>query len=185
MDHNILFSYDYCWQQNWQWRTNAPCLSAVLMAMAVRRSDTDGIPQCSMSRATPEATGCRHRGTTCYVLSQWRPGQQANKQQSTNTPKKVAILMAMAMRRYVTVHIAWWRRSRASLEATRRRHWASIMSNNINWTCLRQFFWCFHCQNRKNRSRVKAKTPVFNRGMAYQSKQKGLTKVSINCIGGV
>ncbi len=29
------------------------------MAMAVRRSNTDGIPQCSMSRATPEATGRR------------------------------------------------------------------------------------------------------------------------------
>jgi hypothetical protein len=35
-----------------------------------------------------------------------KPGQQANKQQSTNTPKKVAILMAMAMRRYVTARIA-------------------------------------------------------------------------------
>jgi hypothetical protein len=106
------------------------------MATAVRRSDTDGIAQCSMSRATPEATGHHHRATTCYVLPQRPPGQQANKQQSTNTPKKVAVLMAMAMRWYVTAHIAQWRRSRVSLEATGHRHQASIMSNNINRTWL-------------------------------------------------
>ena len=172
-------------EKNWQWQTNAPCPPAVLMATAVRRSNTDGIAQCGMSRATPEATGRRHWATNCSVLPQRPPGQQANKQQSTNTPKKVAVLMAMAMRRYVTARIAQWRKSRASLEATGCRHRASIMSNNINWTWLGWFFWCFHRQNRRKRSRVDAKTPVFNRGMTYQSKQKGLTKVSIYCIGGV
>jgi hypothetical protein len=55
------------------------------MATAVRRSNTDGIAQCGMSRATPEATGRRHRATTCSLLPQRLPGQQANKQQSTNT----------------------------------------------------------------------------------------------------
>jgi hypothetical protein len=122
---------------------NAPHPPAVSMAMVVRRSNTDGIAQCGMSRATPKATGCRHRAITRYVLPQRLPGQQANKQQSTNTPKKVAILMAVAMRRYVTACIARWRRSRASLEATGRHHWASIMSNNINWTWLRHFFLMF------------------------------------------
>jgi hypothetical protein len=106
------------------------------MATAVRRRDTDGIAQCGMSRTTPEATGRCHRVTTCYVLPQWPPGQQANKQQSTNTPTKLAVLMAMAMRRYITAHIAQWWRSRASLEATGRHHWASIMSDNVNWTWL-------------------------------------------------
>jgi hypothetical protein len=113
------------------------------MAMAVRRSNTDGIAQCGMSRATPEATGCCHRATTRYVLPQWPPGQQANKQQSTNTPKMVAILMAMAMRRYITAHIAQWRRSRASLEATGRCHRVSIVSNNINQTWLQRLFYVF------------------------------------------
>ncbi len=84
---------------------NAPHLPAVLMAMAERRSNTDGIAQCGMSRATPEATGRWHRVTTCSVLPQWLPGQQANKQQSTNTPRKQAVLMVMVMRRYVTAHI--------------------------------------------------------------------------------
>ncbi len=143
MDHNMVFGYGYCWWQNWGWWTNAPRPPAVLMATAVRRSNTDSIAQCSMSRATPEATGCRHWATTCYVSPQRPPGQQANKQQSTNTPKKVAILMAMAMRRYVTACITQWRRSRASLETTGRRHRASIMSDNINRTWLRHFFLMF------------------------------------------
>jgi hypothetical protein len=83
------------------------------MATAVHRSNTDSIAQCGMSRATPEATVCRHWATTCSVLPQRLPGQQANKQQSTNAPKKVAELMAMAIRRYGTAHIARWRRLRA------------------------------------------------------------------------
>ncbi len=181
----MLFSYGYCRWQNWRWRTNAPHPPAVSKAMVVRQSNADTIPRCGMSRATPEATGRCYRATTCYVSPQRPPGQQTTKQQSTNTLKKVAILMAMAMRRYVTARIAQWRRSRASLEATRRRHRASIMSDNINRTWLRRFFLCFHRQNRRKRSRVDAKTPVCNRGMTYQSKQKGLTKVSIYCIEGV
>ncbi len=51
--------------------------------------------------------------------------------------------MAMAMRRYVTACIARWRRSRALLEATGHRHWASIMSDNINQTWLQCFFNIF------------------------------------------
>ncbi len=139
----MLFSYGYCWWQNQQWWTNAPCPPAVSMATAVRRSNTDGNAQYGMSRATLEATGHCHWVTTCYVLPQRAPGQQANKQQSTNTPKKVAVLMAMAMRRYVTACIAQWRRFRASQEATGCRHRVSIMSDNINWTWLRRFFFMF------------------------------------------
>ncbi len=41
------------------------------------------------------------------------------------------------------------------------------------------FFLCFHRQNHRKRSRVDAKTPVFNRGMTYQMKEKDLIKVSI------
>ncbi len=74
--------------------------------MAVRRSNTDGIARCGMSRATPEATGCRHRATTRSVLPQRPPRQQANKQQSTNAPKNMAKWMTMAMRQYGTAHIA-------------------------------------------------------------------------------
>ncbi len=175
----MVLSYGYCGWQNWQWHQHVPLLLAVLMAIAVRRCDTKRMAQCSMSRATPEATGRRHRATTCSVLPQRPPGQQANKQQSTNTPTKLAILMAMAMHRYVTVRITQWRRSRALLEATGRCHRASIMSDNIKGHGYDGFFRCFHRQNHRKRSRVDAKTPVFNRGMTYQTKEKGLIKVSI------
>jgi hypothetical protein len=89
------------------------------------------------------------------------------------------MLMAAAVYRYNTAHITQWRRSRALLEATGPRHWVSIMSDNISRTWLRRFFLCFHRQNRRKRSRVDIKTPVFNRGMTYQTKEKGLTKVII------
>jgi hypothetical protein len=110
------------------------------MAMAVRRSNTDGIAQCSMPRATPEATGCWHWATTHSVLPQRLPEQQANKQQSTNTSKKLAVLMAMAMQQYVTSHNAQWRRFRALLDATKRRHWASIAANSCDWSRMCRFF---------------------------------------------
>ncbi len=181
----MVLGYDYSNQKRRRWWTNAPHLLAILMAMGECQSNTDGIAQCGMSRATPEVTGRWHWATTCSVLPQRLPGQQANKQQSTNTPRKQAVLMAMAMRRYVTAQIAWWRRSRASLEATGCCHWASIVSDNINWTWRRWFFQCFHHQIRRKRSRVDAKIPVFNRGMTYQTKEKGLTKVTIKFIGGV
>jgi hypothetical protein len=157
----MVLGYDYSKQKRRCRQTNAPHLLAVLMATAVRRSNTDGIVQCGMSRATLEATGCRHRATTCSVLPQRPPGQQAYKQQSTNRPAKLAILMAMVMRRYVTACIAQWRKSRASLGATGCRHWESIMPNNIVGTWLRQFFSCFHHQNHRKRSRVDTKNPVF------------------------
>jgi hypothetical protein len=72
---------------------------------------------------------------------------QANKQQSTNTPTLLAVLMAMAMRRCNTARISQWRRSRASLEATGRCHWGSIAANSIKGTWLRQFFLVFFIVN--------------------------------------
>ena len=131
IDHNMVFSYGYCRWQNRRWWTNAPRPPAVSMATAVRRSDTDGIAQCGMTRATPEATGCRHRATTRSVSPQRPPGQHANKQQSTNTPTKLAVSMAIAMRRYDTACIARWRGSRASLEATGCHHRASTRSDSM------------------------------------------------------
>jgi hypothetical protein len=92
--------------------------------------------------------------------------------------------MAAAVSQYNTACSTQWRRSRALQEATGRRYRASIMSDNINRTWPRQFFQCFHHQKGRKRSRVDAKTPVFNRGMTYQTKEKGLTKVSIKFVGG-
>jgi hypothetical protein len=97
----------------------------------------DGAPvqyeaHCPMQHAQGYSgkTGCRHWMTTRSVLPNFLPGQQANKQQSTNTPTKLAVLMAIAMRRYNTVCIAKWRRSTASLEATGCHHWVSTCSDS-------------------------------------------------------
>jgi hypothetical protein len=139
----MVLGYNYSKQKR-RWRQmNAPHPPATLMATAVRRSNTDGIARCGMSTADPEATARWHQSTTCSILPQQPPGQQAYKQQSTNTPAKLAILMAIAMRRYVTACIAQWRRSRASLEATGHCHRASIMHNNIHRTWLQRFFLMF------------------------------------------
>jgi hypothetical protein len=46
------------------------------------------------------------------------------------------------------------------------------------------FCLCFHRQNRRKRSRVDKKAPIFNRGITHQTKEKGLTKVSIEFVGG-
>ena len=161
---------------------NAPRPPAVSMATAVRRSNTDGIAQCSMSRTTPEATGHWHRATTRSILPQRPPEQQANKQQSTNKPKKLALLMAMAMRRYVTTHIAQWRRFRALLDATKCHHRVSIAANSCNRSCVCRFFTSFFIVNSykkrsicTKRSQVDAKASVFNRGITYQTKERGLT----------
>ncbi len=144
MDHNMVFGYGYCWWPKQQWYQHVPPTLAILMAMTVYRCNTKRIAQCSMSRATLEATGRRHWATTCSILPQRPPaGQQANKQQSTNTPKKVAMLMAAAVHQYNTVCIARWRRFRALLEATGRCHRASIMSDNINRTWIRRFLLMF------------------------------------------
>jgi hypothetical protein len=139
----MVLGYDYSNQKRRWWQTNSPHPPAVSMATAVCPRNTDSIAQCSMYRATLEATGRRHWATTCSVLPQQSPGQQANKQQSTNTPRKQAVLMAMAMHRYVTAWIPQWRRPRASLETTECHHWVSIMSDNINRIWLRCFFSMF------------------------------------------
>jgi hypothetical protein len=69
------------------------------------------------------------------LLAPYRPGgcqgdsKQYNRQQ---TIQLMAVLMAIAMQLYYTVRIARWRRSRAFIKATERRHRASTCSNSIN-----------------------------------------------------
>ncbi len=130
------------WKRWWQ-QTNVPPLQAILMAIWTRWSNTRSIARCSMSTAIPKATGRHHQVTTPSVLLQRLPGQQQTKIQQKHKPTLLAVLMAMAIRWYVTARIAQWRSSRASLEATGCHHRASIMSNNIKGTYLHWFFM-FH-----------------------------------------
>jgi hypothetical protein len=124
-----------------------------------------------MSRATPEATGHRHQVTTCSVLPQRPPGQQANKQQSTNTPKKVAMFMATAVHQYNTACITGWRRFRALLEATGRHHQASIMSNNIKPDMAMTFFLNVFIVKTVGKGHGSTLRPLFSIGV-LDAKQK-------------
>ncbi len=54
--------------------------------------------------------------------------------------------------------------SKMPLNATIRWVLRPIMT--IGHACA-SFFWCFHCQNRRKRSEVDAKAPVYNRGVTY------------------
>ncbi len=146
MDLTMVFSYGNWWWQNWLWHHNFLLLLAMLMAMAVRQSNTGGIAWCGMSRATPEATGCCHWATTCSILPQRHPGQQQTKQQQ-NRQNLLAILMAAVARRYHSAHIARWRRSKALVEATGCRHWESIAANRSYWTRIRCYFTSFFIVN--------------------------------------
>jgi hypothetical protein len=181
----MVLGYNYSNQKRRWWWTNAPHRPANLMATAVCRSNTDSIAQCGMFRATLEATGRRHRATTRSVLPQQPPGQQANKQQSTNTPRKQAVMMAMAMRRYVTARIAQWRRSRASLEATGRCHWASIMSNNINQTWLRYFFPDVFIVKTVGKGHGSTLRPLFLIGVWHIKQKRRAWRWLYNLFGGV
>jgi hypothetical protein len=64
----------------------------------------------------------------------------ANKTTMENAPTLLAILMALVVHRYDTVHITQWRRFVAFLEATGHCHWASIHSYNIERTYQCRFF---------------------------------------------
>ena len=76
----LVLSYNYSKQKH-RWRqTNAP------PSLRRRWSSAWGIAWCSMIRASPEATGCRHRATTGFV-SPWRPpGRQQTKQRCKMCP---------------------------------------------------------------------------------------------------
>ena len=81
------------------------------------------------------------------LLAPYRPGgRHGDNQQMTmqNVPTLLAILMAIAMRRYYTAHIAWWRRFVAFIKATKRHHRASTCSDITNRTCQRWLILLFH-----------------------------------------
>ncbi len=124
----------------WRWQMNAPPLWAISIAMVRRWSDTCGIAQCSMSRATPEATGRRHRATTRSVSPRRPPGWQQTKQQYIIYPLWCPFQWSSP------THIDQWRRSRAFIKATKHRHRVSTCSDSINRTRQHRLFRTFHTE---------------------------------------
>ena len=65
---------------------NAGKLTMISMAMAMQRYDAGRIARWSTSRASLEATGCRHRASACAVLLRQRPwSTNSNKTHKTLT----------------------------------------------------------------------------------------------------
>ncbi len=89
-----------------------------------------------------------------------------------NTPTLLAILMAMAMRQYNTVHIAQWRRFRASLEATGCCHRASVWSDSINWSCQHCFFLVFPWSIFWKRAQGQMMVSNNNKGTTHRNDEK-------------
>jgi hypothetical protein len=102
-----------------------------------------------------------------------------------NTPTLLAVLMAMMMCRYLTTHIAQWRRSRVSLEAIGRHRWASINYNYIKGTFHCCFFVVFFIVNRAKWVQSQRMAPNNNRAMTYQTVGKHLSKMVGYLAGGV
>ena len=168
----MVLSYDYAKQKRRRWRTNAPPSLLISMAMQKRWSDTCGIARCIMSRATPEATGHRHRATTRSLSPQRLHGVACNKKTTKNAWCLLAISMAMAMRRYHTTRFAQKWGSMATAESTGRRHQVSIAADSINRSRKSQFFQVFSSSIRWKGGSGDVKAPNNNRGMTYQNDHK-------------
>ena len=158
MNHNMVLSYDYAKRKSWRRRMNAPPSLTISMTMQRRWSDTCGIAWCSMSRATLEATGRRHRATT-RSISPWRPPGKKSTQQWCNMYPLCWLFR-------------WPSRCGAFIKATKHCHWARnrtdiaqsdtptpVVSSISSW----------------KRARVDMLVPNNNRGMTYQTEENNLT----------
>jgi hypothetical protein len=139
-----------------------------------------------MSRATPEATGRRHRATTCSISPQWPPGRQSTKQQSNNTPTLLAVLMAIAMQWYGTIPHTSPDRGGSGLQqkplvAAIRQVSLPIVAMGTKKHRLFSFFivTCY------KRDQGDVKDPNNNRGMTYRSNGKELDNTIQYFVGGV
>ncbi len=86
-----------------------------------------------------------------------------------HVPTLLAVLMAIAMRRYYTKRIAQWRRFVAFIKATKRHYRASTRSDSVFRSIKFRLFFCSSESLKKNSS-----CPNNNRGVTYQSNGKDL-----------
>ncbi len=163
----MVFSYNYGKQKKGRQKTNAPPLFDISMATAVHRSNTDGITQCGMSRATPEAPGRCHWAITCSILPRRLLGQQANKQQSTNTPSLLAILRPQRCAGTILCALPDGEGPGLlckPLDATIGKVLQLIDAIGHAYAVFLQVFSSSTC---KKWSQIESKAPVFNRGIKY------------------
>jgi len=128
--------------------------------------------------------GCPGLDTTIgQLLIPYCPGgRQGDNQQKDeeNTLNLLAISMAITMRWYYTARIAQWKRSRAFLKATKRRHRASTCSDIINRTYLPLILGIYFIVKLLKKG---SSCPNNNRGMTHQSDEKHLSKTIGHFVG--
>jgi hypothetical protein len=125
----MVLSYDYSNRNRRRRGTNAPPSQAILMAITVRRWDTECIAWWRWSRAFIKATKLCHRATTRSVLPRRPPGRQSTQGWAKCPPPLLVILIAVAMRWYNTARIARCRRLGAFIKGTKHHCRASTHSD--------------------------------------------------------
>ena len=178
----MVLIYDYVRQKRWWQWTKAPPLQAISVAMAVRWCNTAFIAQCSMTRASPEATERCHWVTTHFLLPRRPPGQQAtiNTTIMQNVLTLLVVLMAIAMRRYYTARIARWRRLVAFIKANKRCHWASTHSDRHQSDMPTPISGVYFIVKSLKKS---SSCPNNNRGVTHQTDEKHLNNMSEYFVG--
>ena len=121
-------------------RANAPPSQAILMATWTRWSTTPGITWYSITLSHWTLPS----GDYLLRIAPAATRVTINKMTMQNAPTQVAVLMAIAMRRYYIACITRWRKFVAFIKATKCHHRASTRSDSINWTHQRRLFWLFH-----------------------------------------
>ena len=131
----IVLSYDYSNRNRQRWRTNAPPSRAILMAIAVRQCDMKRIPWCSMQH-DQSFTGSHWTPQSGDYLLRIAPSAARatiNLTMIQHVHTLLAVLIAIAMWRYYTAHIARWRRFVAFIKATKRHHRTSTRSDSTSY----------------------------------------------------
>ena len=150
MDHNIVLSYDYSNRNRWQRRTNA--------SVAGHFDGHGGAP-------VPYGAHLLMQHDQGLAGSHWTPPLgnfllriapvaarvTANETTMQHVPTLLAILMAVAMRRYNTAHITQWRRFVAFTKTTKHHHWASTHSDITKPDTLH---WLFRTSHREKELQV-------------------------------
>jgi len=99
----------------------------------------------------------------------------ANKMKMQNVSTLLTFLMAIAVRRYYTAHIARWRRFMAFIKATKRHHWASTCSDRHQSNMPTPISGAYFIVKSLKKS---SSCPNNNRGVTHQTDEKHLNNMS-------
>ena len=174
----MVLRYDFSSWYKWQRRTNV----AFSMAMAVCRCNTERITRCSMTRASPKATGHHHPVTTCSVLPRRLPWRQSTQLKCNMYPICWPFWWP-----YYAARVAQWRRFVAFIKATKNHHRASTRSNRHQPDMPAPISGVYFIVKSLKKS---SSCPNINRGVTHQTDEKyhsmseyfvGVVNIAFDC----